>query len=274
MLEQLIYKNHLNEVFNFGVNGIYVNCSELHDYEWKVEKRNEKIASFGYAVTKRKLPVIIMCATEEEGVTARNNLFEIVEKDVLAQQYGRIILNGYYFKCFVTKSVKKKYLTSKRQMEITLTLTTDYPYWVKENSVVFRQHASNGSSSGIDYEHDYPHDFFANTQKQSVFNPHFMPSNFRLVIHGSCVDPSISISGHIYRVDCNIQSGEYLTIDSTEKQIYLTGTTGTVTNLFASRNRDSYIFEKIPVGSNDVAWEGIDSFELILMEERSEPKWI
>ena len=33
MLEQLKYKNHQNEVFEFGKDGIFVEANELHDYE-------------------------------------------------------------------------------------------------------------------------------------------------------------------------------------------------------------------------------------------------
>lgn len=36
MLEKLIYKNHVGEVFDFGKDGIFVNASDLHDYEWAV----------------------------------------------------------------------------------------------------------------------------------------------------------------------------------------------------------------------------------------------
>ena len=144
MLEQLKYKNHLNEVFEFGKNGIYVSLNELHDYEWTVTNKNKRITSLDYAVAKRKLPVIIICQTEEEGIAARNKLMEVCEKDVLAMKHGQIIIGDYYFKCFVTKSQKKNYLLSKRMMEVTLTLTSDFPYWVKETTNMFRELGAGG----------------------------------------------------------------------------------------------------------------------------------
>ena len=138
MLEQLKYKNHLNEVFEFGKDGIFVDTNDLHDYSWNVTKKGNKIAAIDYAVSKRKLPVTIICDSEEKGIAARNRLLEVVEKDVLAMKHGQIIIGGYYFKCFVTKSQKKNYLTSKRMMNVTLTLTTDCPYWVKEETFSLR----------------------------------------------------------------------------------------------------------------------------------------
>ena len=138
MLEQLKYKNHLNEVFEFGKDGIFVDTSDLHDYEWKVTSKNNRISAFDYSVSKRTLPVIIICKTEEDGIAARNRLLEVTEKDIIAMQHGRIIIGDYYFRCFVTKSQKKDYLTNKRYIRMTLTLTSDFPYWVKETTSTFR----------------------------------------------------------------------------------------------------------------------------------------
>ena len=90
MVETIVYKNHLNETFDFGKNGVFLNESELHDYSWNVTKKNNMIAAFDYAVSTRKFPVTIICASEAEGIARRNALFEVTEKDVLALEYGRL----------------------------------------------------------------------------------------------------------------------------------------------------------------------------------------
>jgi phage-related protein len=94
-----------------------------------------------------------------------------------------------------------------------------------------------------------------------------------MIINGACVDPAIYIGDHLYQVYCTVNEGEYLTIDSTSKTIILTANDGTQTNVFNSRNKDSYIFEKVKSGKNDVSWSGTFTFEIIILEERSEPKW-
>lgn len=275
MLEQLRYKNHLNEVFDFGTNGIYVDSNELHDYEWAVTTKNERIAALTRTVSKRQIPVKISCETEEEGIVARNKLFEIAEKDVLAMQHGQIICGDYYFKCFVTCSKKTYYQPTKRVMEATLTVTSDYPFWVKETTVSYGAASSEEGStqSYLDYTIDYPIDYFCDLTTRPVNNTGFVSSNFRIIIYGSCVNPSISIAGHVYQVNCTVASGEFLTIDASAKKIYLTARDGTVTNQFNNRNRKSYIFEKIPTGQSVVSWDGDFGFDIILLEERSEPKW-
>lgn len=274
MLEQLKYINHMNEVFEFGKDGIFVDTNDLHDYEWAVTTKNEKIAALTRTVSKRQLPVKISCETEEEGIALRNKLFEIAEKDVLAMKHGQIICGDYYFKCFVTKSQKTYYQPSRRIMEATLTLTTDYPYWVKETKVAFSNMVVAAFGLNLDFPHDYPFDFYSNLQNQLVNNTSFAASNFKLIIYGPCVNPTISIAGHTYKVNCTVSGNEYLTIDSATKKIFITGNTGSITNKFNSRNRESYIFEKIPPGNHVVAWDGSFGFDVILLEERSEPKWI
>ena len=273
MLEQLKYKNHLNEVFEFGKDGIFVNMNDLHDYEWTVTEKGNRIAALDRAVSKRKLPVIIMCSTESKGVAARNRLLEVAEKDVLAMQHGRIIIGDYYFRCFVTQSEKKNYLTTKRMMEVTLTLTTDFPYWVKETTHAFRNGADGIGGKNLDFAHDHPYDFFSGIGTRELYNTDFVGTNFRMIIYGACKDPAVYVSSHLYQVNCDVADGEYLTIDSVSKKVTLTAVDGTVTNVFNMRNKDSYIFEKIPPGSNTVTWGSEFGFDIILLEERSEPKW-
>lgn len=96
---------------------------------------------------------------------------------------------------------------------------------------------------------------------------------FRLIIYGPCVNPVIYISNHAYQVNCSVESGEHLIIDSSEKTIQLVSNHGIISNKFAQRNKESYIFQKIPAGSNNITWDGSFGFDITLFEERSEPRW-
>ena len=274
MLEQLKYKNHVNEVFEFGKDGIFIDMNELHDYEWKVTKKGNRIAALNRDIINRKLPVVIICDTEEKGIAARNRLFEVVEKDVLANKHGRIIIGDYYFKCFVTKSQKKNYLTSNRFMKVTLTLTTDFPMWVKESIFVFGKQDASESGQDLDFNFDFPFDYASGLGSTNLNNTAFVGSHFKMTIYGACVNPTVFVSGHAYTVNCTVAADEYLTIDSLTKQIFVTHNNGEITNVFHCRDRESYIFEKIPAGSNTVAWSGDFTVDITLFEERSEPKWI
>lgn len=275
MLEQLKYINHQNEVFEFGKDGIFVESNDLRDYEWEVTTKNNKISAFTRGVASRTLPVVIICRTEAEGIAAKNKLLEIAEKDIYAKQPGRIVIGNYYFKCFVTKSQKSNYLLAKRHLKETLTLTSDFPYWVKETRISFRTAVSTYANRqrNLDFPHDYPIDYASDFQSSQLNNTGFVASSFRMMIYGPCVDPTVYIAGHAYQVNCDVGENEYLTIDAATKRIYLTQNDGTEINVFNSRNRDSYIFEKIPPGNSNVSWDGDFSFDVVLLEERSAPKW-
>ena len=104
-------------------------------------------------------------------------------------------------------------------------------------------------------------------------NTDFVASNFEMRIYGPVEQPSVVIGGHEYSVSCSVEKNEYLTIDSIKKTVILTKQDGTEVNCFNLRNRDSYVFEKVPVGVSSVSTSGAFKFDIVLLEERSVPKW-
>lgn len=273
MIERMRYINHMNEVIDFGTGSIFVNENDLHNFSWSVTSKNDRISSFKKGVVSKTIPVVIACNSDEEGMQIRNKLFEICEKDVLAKKYGRIVIGDYYLKCYVTESKKKKYSASKRTMNVSLKVTTDFPFWIRETTTTFN-YGAGSEGTNMDFNRDFPVDYTSNLIGKKLNNTDFVASNFRMVIYGECESPSVTIDGHVYSVDVSIGANEYLTIDSIEKTVVLTHTNGTKENCFNLRNRDSYVFEKIPSGLLNVSNNGDFKFDVILLEERGEPKWI
>lgn len=274
MLEQLRYINHLNESVDFGSGGIFVNASEIHDFEWTVQRKGDRISGLRRGVQRKRLPITIACGSEAEGIAARNRLFEVAEKDVLAGKYGRVIIGDYYYQCYITKSQKKDYLYTGRMMKATLTLTTDRPYWIREERFSFFPSVSTLSAGVIsDYPMVYPMDYYNNLTMTSLYNHGFAASNFRLIVYGPASNPAVHIAGHKYQVNCEVGENEHLTIDSVAKTVTLTAEDGSVVNMFNLRDRDSYIFQAIHPGENAVTWDGGFGFDIILLDERSEPPW-
>jgi hypothetical protein len=157
-----------------------------------------------------------------------------------------------------------------------LTITTDTPSWIAESTTMFRKTSEQKESDSeyLDYPFDFPFDYMSELNSKKLMNHNFIGSAFRLIIYGGCKNPSINIGGHIYQVKAELSEGEYLTIDTMAKTIVLTKYNGEQVNVFNLRNRESYIFEKIPPGEHVVVWEGSFGFDITLLEERSEPKWI
>lgn len=274
MKENLKYINHLNEQFIFADEEAYVFENDLHDYSWNIVEKNNRIAGFTRGIVKKTVPVCLHCRDTERGFELRNRLFELTEKDVIAKKPGRLVLSGYYLECYITASKKSEYLYRKRHMSVALELAVEHPFWCRETAASFFPHSGSGTAVGLDYPYDYPCDYTNTVQSDSLLNPGFTASKFRLIIYGACVNPSVAIGEQIYRVNCSVGAGEHLVIDSKNKEIYLANSGGTKINKFKDRYKQSYIFEPIPSGESGLTWDKSFGFDLVLIEERSEPRWI
>lgn len=272
MKENLKYINHLNEVYEFSKEESYVFEHTLRNYSWNVITKNNRVAGFNKSISAKSITLIIHARDELHGFEIRNRLYEITEKDVLAEKPGKLILDGYYLSCYVTESQKREFMYRKRHMELDLTVTTDYPYWCRETNNSYNK-GMTAELHGIDFPTDYPYDYCLDMASDRINNPGFASANFKIIIYGPAANPSVTIGDHIYRVNCTVGQGEYLTIDSIRKKIFITDNQGATTNKFNDRLKTSYIFEKILPGANTVAWSSDFGFDVILFDERSEPKW-
>lgn len=275
MLEKFIFVNHLGQRFEGLPNGVYLNYNDFRDYSWRYDTINSRISRFYHAVTKRKLPLVVFCASDTEAAEVKNRLMDLSEADIEAMLPGRVYIGEYYTNGYVTDSTKSDYLNDKRYCKITLTLTSDDPAWYKEKLFPFHSAADEGNSvsGGIDYPYDYKFDYATTLTGRTVHCDAASSSAFRLMIYGPVENPAITIGGHTYAVNCSVGAGETLLIDSLLKTITLTTASGQKVNMFDKRFRDSYIFEPIPAGQNLVAYSGSFGFDLTVIEKRSEPRW-
>ena len=269
MIEQIKYINHMNEVVEFGKDGIFANENDLHSFAWNIVKKNDKISSFKKGITKKTLPVTIKSAN----TAIKDRLYEVCEKDVIAKKHGKLIIGDYYLKCYITGSKPSDYSLSKEYMKASLTVQTDFPQWVKETTTSFNGTESSAGKN-LDFNNDFAYDYASNMVNKRLNNGDFVASNFRIRIFGVANKPKINIGGHSYSVNVNIAKNGYLTIDSVDKTIILTKADGSTVNCFNLRDKESYIFEKIPSGTSEVSTSGSFVFDITLLEERGVPKWI
>lgn len=275
MLEKITFENHLGERIEFGTGGIFANQNELHDFSWDHIEKNNKIVSFRKSITEKNLPVLIICRDAEEGIRKKNLLTETMEKDVLAAQGGKIVINGYYMKCFVTASKKSDYLLIDGYMKTELTVLTDTPYWIKEATTSYIPGQTAPYEQNLDYPFEFAFDYHSGDPRQTfTMNNDFTYSDFEITIYGPCQNPALIINSVLYRVNADVNVGECLKINSLAKKIYKRSVNGEIVNLFHARERNSYIFTKISPGRNVVIPSGDFSFDITLIEKRSEPKWI
>lgn len=273
-LYKLTYKNHINEIVEFGVDGLWFVNTDLHNYEWKYENNNGRIGSFDKGIVERKINIVIGCKTREQGINYMNQIVECADKDILTNNEGVLIWGDYYLKCYLTKSKKNTFIERKGYLEGEITIVTDKPQWVREVTKPFGGNTSGEEGKNLDYAFDFPYDFTSPTAIKNIVNPSFADTDFKIVVYGEVTNPAIYIGGHLYEVNCYVARGEYLTIDSKQKTITITKQNGEIENHFKDRNKTSYVFEKIQSGEVSVSWLGDFGFDITLYEERSEPKWI
>lgn len=194
---------------------------------------------------------------------------------MLAFKQGEIIIGGYSFRCFVTKAVKKDYLVSGRYMTVDLTLTSDYPVWTKQTEYNYTPvTVTETDSEYLDFGSlDFPYDYCRASVARKLSNGSLAEANFKLQIFGAANNPAVTIGDHTYRVNCTLEAGQHLIVDSRTKKIYIANNDGSTVNAFNLRDRESYIFQKIPAGEHPVSLNGSFVFNVFLFEERSEPKW-
>ena len=267
MLDKLTYISSTNREIHFGEGNIIINTNALRDYEWKYSQSYKRITDFTRNNPPKQLPVLLWGDNVKE---IADEIFEIVESDVLTKQYGKLYSGDYYMQGYFVGSSKPSY-TADGFMKLTLSWATDKPYWVKETEYLYRP--SDISDVGLDYPYDYPYDFLPSIGTINIINPSFAPQNIRLTIYGACVNPSVLIDEHAYSLTTALLANEYAVIDTAEKTIKKVASDGTITNIFNSRSRTSYIFEKISAGTHVIGVTPETNVDLTIIEERSEPQW-
>lgn len=272
MLVPIKYINHIQEMVFFDTPKLFIQKSDLHDFSWNAQSKNGKISGFSKGIVSKTISIVIKGDTKEECAKLCNRLFDVMEKDTLTRKYGKLIVGDYYLKCYRSGSKENEYTREKGLLKVTLKFATDTAFWIKESKTIFG-YGEGPKGTNLDYNRDFPSDYTSNMLVTELNNTNFVESNFLINIYGACENPLITIGGHVYEVSASIGQNEYLTIDSINKTIILTHEDGTQENCFNLRNKDSYIFQKIPAGRSQVASNTVFKFDVVLLEERSEPKW-
>lgn len=179
-----------------------------------------------------------------------------------------------YRNCKDANEMLQKYGTECiRHMRISLEISTDRPYWVRESKYTFQPQEASGSGNNMDYPHDYPFDYYNGMSSRILLNEAISDADFELTVYGPCENPEILIGSHKYHVNCQLETGEYLVINSLSKKIYKVKNDGEQVNQYNLQDRDWYVFQKVASGSHSVSWSGLFGFDITLYERRSEPKW-
>ena len=273
MLEQLRYVNHLGETIEFGKKGIFANSNDLRNYEYAYDSSRNRAENFRTGVVSKTIPVVISAESKKKCIDLKNRLYEVCEKDIIAEQKGKLYIGDYHLECYVFSSAKSNYLDVATSMNLSLKVVTDGGRWMKEELHNYK-HVPDKFIEGKGYEYCYEYDYNSisdNISKLEVDD--FRNCDFVLSIHSGAVNPVIYVDNHYYSVRCVVGDGDKIVINSAELTITLVKADGTRENMFRYRDKQSDVFEKISPGNHRVMWNGSFDFDLSVIHERGEPKW-
>nr|DAG69121.1 MAG TPA: tail protein [Caudoviricetes sp.] len=269
------YVNSNNQSINLLADKLRVTSGTLHDRKWKTssddlypEEVDKESVTYDLTITLR--------GSLESRKQQLDDMCDLFEYDLVNKQLGRLYFGSYYIRCYILTSRTGVSSTFNNWTDVAVGVYCPKQQWIRENAFSFLKEddlqAQTDDSKTYSYSYSYVYGKASGVDTISVDS--LKNCDFLMRIYGAVSSPSVEIAGHLYNVDCEIASGEYLVIDSINSEIYIVGLTGKKTNVFNSRNKESNVFEKIKPGLNAITWSAGFGFDLIVYDERGEPRWI
>lgn len=259
-MQEVFYENRFGERVYFSKKPYVYKENSLYSYGYDSDlmKKNQKL-SIGIQVWSNSFA---------EDLT---KLSEFFERDTADKKQGKLYFNDSYIPCNITAVKAGDF--GRKNCIATLEISATYDYWITEKVKKFYKASESGAGIGFSFPSKFPFKFTRTKKDKSVNNAHYSPSKARLIFYGSAHNPSITIGGNIYRVYTELGENDYLVVDPTDKTV-IKYSAGQIINLFDDRDKENDIFKPVPPGESTVDYSGTFAFDVILLQERSLPKWI
>lgn len=276
----MTYTNSRKETIPIGQHrDLHQMESDLHDYEWDYDPEMLDGPGFYRSAKERTLRLGMWCEDESTGIRKRNELYRVFEADILDGTPGTITSGEWAIECYVIRSVKGQWHIADHIMEIELTLLCPHPFWTRESLHQFFIDDTPITGDNLDYPRDYPYDYMPMAPTRTLIVDSQSACRFLLIVYGPAYNPAIAIGENLYQVYVALEAGDRLEVDTrTRKTVRVIRRTGEVYDAFSLRLRGAegsgqYLFELLKPGPHPVMMDNSFGFDLITVEERSEPEW-
>lgn len=286
--------------------------ANFHEFSWTPKTSDRRIGKGLSGFTKEPLEyqaVILLSGNESKKQRALDDFHDALEYDIQHEQPGTLywleheengeidLTSAWYIEAYGISSSTEPYKEFGRDAtKNTVKFTCLYPFWTRNViDYSFKTYPDDSDNTSIDISKEYQEYLSNNTAEygnkdygynydyglcirtgQTIFLDTANESSWELEIHGPAANPIVQLGDNITIIlDYEINHGETIVINSREKTIECIPESGPKINIFGYRNTEngSYIFEKIPSGEQRLEWKGCFGVDLIIFEERSEPKW-
>lgn len=241
-------------------------------YTYSSISHGREILGFNSEITENNIVLTVSARTMEEYYTALNRFYDVVNSDVENLTQGKLYVNDQYLRCYIFGSKKTEWEYGCNFLDNTIFIVSEKPSWIREQKITYER--KQASDTGyLDYPYDYPYDYSPNDMAVYLKNTEVMPADFKLVIQGPCENPQVTIGQNKCQIMTTLSSYEYIVLNSMDRTAYKVSSTGTVTNVFESLNRNYENFDKIPQGKHIISINGTFRMEITMYMKRSEPRW-
>lgn len=274
------YINHKGERINFYEFPYLFQEGELLNWKYSYNSEDEKEIRLYKEPKEFKVKIAVMPNNSltyekrhEQYIKGVNRLLDVLDQDAASSKEGKLYADdGSYIKCIIFASDKQKWKSEALVMYNQFYLVSKDPSWIREKKITYER--KQASDTGyLDYPYDYPYDYNPNDMAVYLENTEVMPADFKLVIQGPCENPQVTIGQNKCQIMTTLSSYEYIVLNSMDRTAYKVSSTGTVTNVFESLNRNYENFDKIPQGKHIISINGTFKMEITMYMKRSEPRW-
>ena len=232
-----------------------------------------RVKRFYKDTQEAKLNLDIMADNADEFNQIMYKLHRTFDRDIRRMKPGKLWWNDFCKEVFAVETSQNEFDELFEAVNREVTFISVYPYWVRRITYQYGTNITN-VDAGLDYDHDYDFDYGMEEITEVIQNDCIDSANFEMKFYGPIENPAVTIGGHAYEVLTTLAEGDYVTVNSLTKKILQYDAYGNVENVFHLRNRDSYIFEKIPEGETAIARSKDHMLDITIFDERGEPEWI
>lgn len=272
---RLSYQSASGQEINLTDWPFYWNESDLQAHAWEIESTDNpfgsKITRLRRGVTEKSVKLLIYNSGNSVKAFV-DHLNAVFESDVVAKTPGKLLFNesyssGYFTAASLSGRMRDIYT------EYELTFTTDYPFWIEEETLALPIYSGMVAEMGLSFPTELPFGLVAEFGAQQFVNDHYAKTLAVISMFGPAEDPQIAVGSHIYKVNGVLGESERYEIDQRNRTVQKITQSGERINAFANRGKEYSVFEPIPSGESIIFHNGEFAAEIKLLKERSKPVW-
>ena len=280
-MEKVYYYNRngiLKLTFGEAPYYMQLNTGKFKDQTWAYEDQFGLLRSFRRDQFNYPFSVVIT----SDNLADYDALCDVFTDDILANEPGYLLINGWRLDCYVIKS--EHAFHGHRDHVIAFEAISSNSTWTRSNTRSFNG-APGGGSLGDDLGRDYTYEDglmgrgynYGYSQPESHYASIDLPgtgNGFEAIIYGPQVNPVIYLNNQPVQVNVELAATERLQIVSngSVKTIKILSPSGVATDAFVYRDKENTPF--LTLGQHTDLTFGQVRFDFTTIERRSEPTWI